>query len=273
MRPVPLPLAALLLALLVSAGCAERSSKPARGPKKAASGRTASDSDGRETPPTGETAASGSETPPAGETAASGSETPPTGETAASGSETPPTGETAASGSETPPTGETAASGSETPPTGETAASGSETPPTAAKRRPTPPKVNHLVTVADLVGVLATKGWVSEGPIPGVSPRGDYNSVLYTRPGSTHMVGVRIWEYRQHRDAVERWNALLATHPNAEVTEAVARDTFFWTRGSVAGLVFLEADRSRVVGVSCHNALCNDTQLLQIAAIAHGRAK
>ncbi len=145
--------------------------------------------------------------------------------------------------------------------------------PAPKKRRPTPPRVNHLITVADLVGVLTTQGWVSEGPIPGVSPEGHYNSILYTRPGSTHMVGIRIWEYRQHRDAVERWNALLATHPNAEATEAVAKDTFFWTRGSVAGLVFLEADRSRVVGVSCHNELCNDTQLLQLAAIAHGRAK
>ncbi len=87
------------------------------------------------------------------------------------------------------------------------------------------------------------------------------------------MVGVRLWEHRQHRDAVERWNELLATHPNSEVTEAVVKDSFFWIRGSVAGLVFMEVDRSRVVGISCQTELCNDTQLLQLATIAHGRAR
>ncbi|MFH1529206.1 MAG: hypothetical protein ABIK09_00580 [Pseudomonadota bacterium] len=148
-----------------------------------------------------------------------------------------------------------------------------EAKPEGMRRRPTPPKIAHLVTVADLVGVLGVRGWVSEGPIPGISPEGHYNSTLYTRPGSTHMVGVTLWEYRQHRDAVARWNELLVTHPNAEATDAVVKDTFFWTRASIAGLVFLEADRSRVVGVSCHTELCNDTQLLQLATIAHGRAR
>ena len=140
-------------------------------------------------------------------------------------------------------------------------------------RRPTPPKVAYLLTVADLVGVLGLRGWVFEGPIPGVSPDGHYNSLLYTRPGSAHMVGVRLWERREHREAVAWWNELLATHPNAEANDSVVRDTFFWTRGSVAGLVFLEADRSRVVGVSCHTELCTDSQLLQLAMIVHGRAR
>jgi hypothetical protein len=148
-----------------------------------------------------------------------------------------------------------------------------KTAPAPIRRRPTPPKVGHLITVADLVGVLIEQGWMSEGPIPGISPDGEYASILYTRPDSTHMVSVRLWEYGQHREAVERWNALLAMHPNSETNEAMTKETFFWTRGSVAGLVFLEADRSRVIGVSCHTELCDDNQLLQLAAIAHGRAR
>ena len=249
MRPTLLLRAALLLALLVPGGCKDRPSKGASGPV---------------TPPTADGDV-GSEAP-RDDSLVGG---PPRADVGG------PSGPNF--GAEAPPTGDTDA-GPEAPradvvPEASRADSGRDAPPTVKKRRPTPPKVNHLITVADLVGVLATRGWVSEGPIPGVSPQGDYNSILYTRPGSTQMVGVRIWEYRQHREAVERWNALLATHPNAEATEAVVRDTFFWTRGSLSGLVFLEADRSRVVGVSCHNELCNDTQLLQLAAIAHGRAR
>ena len=148
-----------------------------------------------------------------------------------------------------------------------------EKPAPLTRRRPTPPKVDTLVTVQDLVELLGIRGWVSEGPIPGVSPEEHYNSVLYTRPGTSHMVAVRVWEYRRYKDAIARWNELLATHPNAQPNESVVKDTFFWTRGSVAGLVLLEGDRSRVVGVSCHTEVCNDTQLLHLATIAHGRAR
>ena len=145
--------------------------------------------------------------------------------------------------------------------------------PGSPARRLAPPKVSHLLTISDLIGVLGEKGWISDGVIPGISPEGYYNSVLFSRPGNTQVVAVQLWEYQQRGDAVARWNALLATYPNAALNDAVVEDTFFWSRGAVAGLVFLEAERSRVLALSCHTRLCDDTELLRLALIAHERAR
>ena len=136
-----------------------------------------------------------------------------------------------------------------------------------------PPQIAHIITISDLVGVLSEKGWISEGVVPGISPEGHYNSVLFSRPGNTQMVAVQLWEYRQRGDAVARWNALLATYPGAVINDTVVEDTFFWSRGAVAGLVFLEAGRSRVLALSCHTRLCDDTELLRLALIAHERIR
>ena len=145
--------------------------------------------------------------------------------------------------------------------------------PVSPERRLAPPKVAHILTISDLVGVLSEKGWISEGVVPGISPEGHYNSILFSRPGNTHMVAVQLWEYRQREDAVARWNALLATYPNTAINDTVVEDTFFWSRGAVAGLVFLEAGHSRVLALSCHTLLCDDTELLRLALIAHERVR
>lgn len=144
----------------------------------------------------------------------------------------------------------------------------------APPAEPIGPKATIYLTVADLVNVLQSKGWVAMGPFPGMARTGSYNSIQYVKPGSDRLVGLQVWEFKSFAAATAHWNELLGTYPNAEtVDEMMVKDVFFWHRDRLAGLVFLEQDRNRVLGLVCHNEVCTDTQLYKLALTIHGRAR
>jgi hypothetical protein len=145
--------------------------------------------------------------------------------------------------------------------------------PNPATMGPPPPTVEHLLSIADLVAVIHTKGWVTKGAIAGRAPDEGYNSIQYEKPGTGRVVTLQLWK-SSREEAIASWNNMLATWPNAQAQEnMVTQDTFFWNRGHLFGLVFLDTAKGLVVAVACHTEICTDTQLLQLTLTAFGRLK
>ncbi|MBM4371757.1 MAG: hypothetical protein FJ098_08890 [Deltaproteobacteria bacterium] len=136
-----------------------------------------------------------------------------------------------------------------------------------------PPPTGHLLTPKDLEDVLGDRGWSPRGPVPGVPPDDDYSSLLYQSREGEQAVLLQVWQEAGDREALARWNGMLGTWPGAQRTDALVPETFFWTSGTLGGLVFLEADHSRVLGVACDTDVCDDTALLRLALAVHGRAR
>lgn len=133
--------------------------------------------------------------------------------------------------------------------------------------------VDELLSIADLVAIVHSKGWVSRGAIPGENPDESRNSIYYEKPGTGRIVSLQLWKL-ERQQAISHWNNMLATWPNAQIQEnLVSQDTFFWNRSHLFGLVFLDPAKGCVVSVSCHTEICTDTQLLQLALTAYGRLK
>jgi len=128
--------------------------------------------------------------------------------------------------------------------------------------------------VADLNEYLEVKGWISYGAVPGMVPSEGFNSVIYRKPGESAFVSLLAWDFEQYAQALERWNELYATWPNAkEQDKLFTKLTFFSYRNQVSSLVFLEPDRSMVLAVSCHTQVCDDTKLLNIARSVFSKAR
>jgi hypothetical protein len=143
-------------------------------------------------------------------------------------------------------------------------------PPPAAER----PPVARYLTVADLAQHLPEKGWISYGPVQGIPSSAQYDSVLYRIPGTNRFAAVQVWDLETYAQALEKWNELFSTYPNAqELTEnAFVRPTFFSLRNQVTCLTFLEPDHAMVISVSCHTESCSDTALYGLAKIVYARA-
>jgi len=141
---------------------------------------------------------------------------------------------------------------------------------------PPPPvkvAVAKLLSVADLNQHLALKGWISYGPIPGMDPSATYNSILYRKPGTAEFVALQVHDFDQYSQALEKWNELYATQPNAkELKDMFVSNLFFSYRNQVNALTFLEPDRAMVLIVSCHKDVCSDTALYNLASAIHARA-
>jgi len=151
-------------------------------------------------------------------------------------------------------------------------------PPAAGVGRGLPPPpslvaVGRLLTVADLSMILPEKGWISQGPIQGQAPSEVYNSMIYVKPGTSSFVSVQAWDFETYAQAVEKWNELLATFPNAEEQKKMFTDVVFFSyRNQVSTLAFVEPDHQMVISVSCHSQACDDTGLYDLAKTAYARA-
>jgi len=153
-----------------------------------------------------------------------------------------------------------------------------DTPAAAPLRAFPPPPVNQLnvsrlLTVADLSSTLPEKGWIAQGPIQGMAPSETYNSMLYVKPGTSGFVSIQAWDLESYAQAIEKWNEMLATYPNAsEQKEMFTNIMFFSYRNQVSTLAFVEPDHAMVVSVSCHSQSCDDTGLYELAKLAYARA-
>jgi hypothetical protein len=265
---------AALLVLVAGPGCADK--KPQEKPSASKSGAA---SEGRKrgrkkkVPRTPETPEAPEAEALKGAPEAAGAEAAELAEAAPGEAQAEPTGE-APEGEAAPEPPKEPASEAQVPepaPQAPPAAHGNL--PNPALLGPPPPKVEHLLSIADLVAVIHTKGWVTKGAIAGREPDESYNSIQYEKPGTGRLVALQLWK-GSREEAVANWNNLLATWPNAQAQEnMVTQDTFFWNRGHLFGLVFLDTAKGLVVGVTCHTEICTDTQLLQLTLTAFGRLK
>ncbi|MBM4353509.1 MAG: hypothetical protein FJ109_06880 [Deltaproteobacteria bacterium] len=141
---------------------------------------------------------------------------------------------------------------------------------------PPPPvrtAVSKLLSIADLNQHLPEKGWISYGPIPGITPSETYNSIIYRKPGTTQFVALQVHDFDQYGQALEKWNELFATQPNPkELKDMFVANLFFSYRNQINALTFLEPDRAMVLILSCHKDVCTDTALYNLAAAVHVRA-
>ena len=149
---------------------------------------------------------------------------------------------------------------------------------TPAARGVTPPPVKvavaRLLTVADLNQHLPEKGWISYGAIQGIPTSEHHNSIIYRKPGTNQFVTLLVWDFELFAQALEKWNELFATYPNAsEIKDVFTKFVFFYYRNQVNGLVFIESGRSMVISVACHSEVCNDTALYELAKAAYSRAQ
>ena len=146
-----------------------------------------------------------------------------------------------------------------------------------ASRGLSPPPVQVPVTrylsVADLSQRLTDKGWVSYGPIQGIARAEHYNSVIYRRPSTAAFVSLQVWDFGAYAQALEKWNELLGTSPNASnQKDMFTKLVFFSYRNQVVSLTFVEPDHAMVLSLSCHSETCDDNALYELAKIAYTRA-
>jgi len=155
-------------------------------------------------------------------------------------------------------------------------APGTETPPAGGTLPPPPVRLamSRLLSIADLNQHLADKGWMSYGSIPGIDPSELYNSIIYRKPGTIQFVSLQAYDFDQYALALEKWNELFSTQPNAkELKGMFVPNLFFSYRNQVNALTFLEPDRAMVLILSCHKDVCSDTALYNLATSVHARAR
>lgn len=151
-----------------------------------------------------------------------------------------------------------------------------------ASGNPSPPPLHppagvpapRLLTVNDLNQQLEVKGWISYGPVPGIVPTQTFNSVIYRKPGENAFVSLLVWDFDQYAQALEKWNEMFATWPNAQEQQNLfTKFIFFSYRNQVSSLVFMEPNHSMVLALSCHSRVCDDTRLLNLARSVFNRAR
>ncbi len=132
--------------------------------------------------------------------------------------------------------------------------------------------VGDLLSVSDLNRVLEERGWVSYGPLKGQVPSIHYNSILYRRIGTRRFVALQAWGFDQPTRAIQRWNELYATYPNAqELKDRFAPMLFFSARNEIHKMVMLHPHRNMVLSMSCSVSGCNQAQLLNLSETVYRR--
>jgi hypothetical protein len=148
--------------------------------------------------------------------------------------------------------------------------------PSPNHRSVTPPPVTvavaRLLTVIDVNRLLQEKGWIAYGPVQGIPPSEYFNSLIYRKPGTNRFVTILVWDFPQYAQALEKWNEMAATYPNTQVLEKkFTKSVFYSYRNQVSTLTALHDGESTVLSISCHNEICDDTALYEMAKTAFGR--
>ena len=109
-------------------------------------------------------------------------------------------------------------------------------------------------------------GWKSEGLLQGKLPSEAYDSTFFLVQGTSRFASAQVWNYNTANEAFSKWKKLLDSHPMPQVLKnKFAVNLFYSFRNHVGALVFVEPARAMVVSVSCHDEVCSNQNLYDIA--------